>query len=129
MGDPNVNPWAYRMDVGLYAECDYNFRGPEGWEDSWPYWAPSEAKGPPCYGVADSVDQFIELYGKFIEESPHSFAVGFTMARRSNQPAQGGWRWEKWGRYIGTQDSKADYLYDEPTIESVVVFSVVRKPA
>lgn len=39
----------------------------------------------------------------------------------------GGWRWEKWGPYIGTQRSVADYLHDEPDIDYVYTFHVYKE--
>ena len=34
------------------------------------------------------------------------------------------WRWSKWGRYIGTQKRQAEYLQDEPNIQTVYTFKL-----
>jgi hypothetical protein len=36
----------------------------------------------------------------------------------------GGWRWHKWGPYIGTQEPKCEYIHDEPEIEEVFTYHV-----
>jgi hypothetical protein len=59
-----------------------------------------------------------------IESPDREFAIDATVICKDDQPPRDGWRWEKWGPYIGTQVSQADYLYDEPVIEMVLCFSV-----
>ena len=44
---------------------------------------------------------------------------------REDQPESGGWRWHKWGEYIGKFDSKCEYLYDEDGIDFVYAFSIL----
>lgn len=84
-----------------------------------------EAAGLPTasYGVADSPEQFFAAYPGLAADE-RSFAVMFWVHRKADQPAHGGWRWSKWGEYVGEQDSQAEYLHDEPEIEQVVSFEI-----
>lgn len=113
-----------RLRTGVYDRCGYNFTNcidGRGWAE----WFDDETI--PSYGVCDSIDQFFEKFGAAIDAHPLGHAVGFTEVRRADQPLKGGWRWHKWGEYFGTKEPKYEYLHDEPDIESVVTFSVIRE--
>lgn len=75
------------------------------------------------YGVADNVEQIKERYKDQIA-SDAPIVISLTEMCKENQPEDGGWRWHKWGEYIGTQNPQCEYLYDEPEIDSVFVFHV-----
>lgn len=55
---------------------------------------------------------------------PRLLGVFFTPMVRAEQSPEGGWRWHKWGEYIGDHTPTAEYLYDEPEIERVYVVSI-----
>lgn len=76
------------------------------------------------YGVADSVEQIKEAFPQFWW-SERTFILILDIVKKGNQPSRGGWRWEKWGPYIGVQESRADYLYDEPDIDEILTFSFI----
>ncbi len=92
-------------------------------------WHPERAE-PLCSsfegwcGVCDSVEQFDEALGRALREDPRKFVVFFIEIRKEDQPEDGGWRWCKWGEYIGKQTPTRDYLHDEPVIETVYVFMI-----
>lgn len=112
----------HRVSCGVYDDCGFNFANlidRRGWEDF------EEHADVPSYGVADSIEQFLELYGSKIALDPRGCAVGFTTVRRSEQPPSGGWRWHKWGEYIGKHSPQYEYLYDEKAIDSVTTFRVI----
>lgn len=75
------------------------------------------------YGVADNLEQIKAKYAEMIA-GPNSIVIGITTITREDEPSSDGWRWCKWGAYIGTRQPQQDYLYDEPEIESVIVFQV-----
>jgi hypothetical protein len=83
----------------------------------------------PEYGVCDSPEQWREKYGAIFEADPHHWCIGFTLISKADQSPQGGWRWHKWGEYIGTKTPQYEYIYDEgPEIEQVYCFTMlVRK--
>lgn len=84
------------------------------------------------YGVCDSPEQ---LASKF---PTYEGLVWMTVVRRSDQPAEGGgWRWRKWGTYVGIHIidtvyngeyvqylSQCDGEEDRPLIGEQYVFSV-----
>jgi hypothetical protein len=74
------------------------------------------------YGVCDTPEQAVEKLG--LRDMPEKFFVTFVRMRRDEQPSDGGWRWHKWGPYIGDQDPQCEYLHDEPLIEEVYTFHV-----
>lgn len=78
----------------------------------------------PTYGVCDNWEQVIAVWPE-IQSSPERFCLLLTAIRRDEQPAYGGWRWHKWGEYIGVQNPTHEYLYDDKHIDSVFVFSIV----
>lgn len=78
-----------------------------------------------CYGVCDTIDQWMEKYYESVIQSPRKFCVAFTKVRKVDQPADGGWRWNKWGSYIGSKTPQHEYLYDEVDIDEVYCYHVV----
>jgi hypothetical protein len=75
------------------------------------------------YGVCDRVAQVLALYPE-LENSDRKFIVTFTDVRKNQQPSSGGWRWHKWGRYIGIHKPQHEYIYDEEGIDAVCVFHI-----
>lgn len=82
------------------------------------------ADGLDWYGVCDSVDQFDTDFGETLRSDPRKLVVFFTEVRRDEQPARSGWRWTKWGMYVGRRKPTQQYLHDEPDIESVFVWRI-----
>ena len=78
------------------------------------------------YGVADDLDQIRAYYKSEIEDPQRYFVIGVTPVEKDpdNAGKGGGWRWHKWGPYIGTQDPQCEYLDDEPEIDKIFVFSL-----
>jgi hypothetical protein len=79
------------------------------------------------FGVCDDVEQILAHHPD-IKESAQRFVVGVILfIKKLEQPRglnYGGWRWHKWGEYIGTQKPQCEYLGDEPEIEQVYVYQV-----
>jgi hypothetical protein len=69
------------------------------------------------YGVCDSVGQFLasETY-RFYNERPEECVARLVEIRKADQPKRDGWRWHKWGPYIGTHEIQCEYLADEEGI-------------
>lgn len=68
-----------------------------------------------CYGVCDSPEQFLNRYRDKLRQDPRTFCIGFTHVAKdpSNKGKGGGWRWHKWGPYIGDGEPTTEYLDDE----------------
>jgi hypothetical protein len=82
-----------------------------------------------CYGVCDSPEQFLaHEIGRWLDASDRRFVVSFTRVSKASQPDSGGWRWHKWGKYIGVHEPQCEYLYNEgDEITDVYVYSVYEK--
>lgn len=80
------------------------------------------------YGVCDSWEQIFEKISelRYYQESKEKFVIFLCAIRKEDQPEEGGWRWCKWGKYIGEQRRRCEYLVDEPEIEKVYTFQVSR---
>lgn len=79
------------------------------------------------FGVADNLKQIVDFYNANEEgffKGNHVITC-FEVHRNPEEPYSG-WRWHKWGRYIGTQKPMCEYLNDEPEIESVICFSIYK---
>ena len=75
-------------------------------------------------GVCDSYVQVLEYYEKLFSDPNKKYVVGLSTVRRSDQSPEGGWRWHKWGRYIGTQNPQHEYLYDDKCIDQVYCYRI-----
>lgn len=81
------------------------------------------------YGIADNASQVLDYYeelckkyGEYMENS--DFIILMTPIFKEDEPENGGWRWHKWGRYIGKYEPKHEYIYDEEDIDFVYCFHI-----
>lgn len=119
---------------GLYEthfDLDHHLPGGASFDGHGAAWHQYPDLGPDeqsfgCYGVCDSPTQFMaHAIGQWLAASDRKFVVSFTCIRKAEQPEDGGWRWHKWGEYIGEKDPQYEYLYDEcPEITEVYVYHV-----
>lgn len=105
-----TNSFSMGNDIRNKKEDYFNFQSDDEWFGA--------------YGVSDSIEQVKERYAKWLDDPELSFCISFTEVRKDEQESQGGWRWHKWGEYIGTKDPQCEYLYDEENIESVYVYHI-----
>jgi hypothetical protein len=82
------------------------------------------------YGVADNASQVLDYYDYLYERhsdymNNRKFVILMTPIFREDQPEDGGWRWHKWGQYIGDFEPQCEYLYDEQGIDYVWVFNIL----
>ena len=80
-------------------------------------------KSASYYGVADNIEQIINLYNTRDFFSGNHVILLTKVTKNPDEPFSG-WRWHKWGEYIGTQNHKCEYLNDEPEIDEVICFSI-----
>ena len=79
------------------------------------------------YGVADNVEQVLDLYNK--NECGYfkgNHVILFHKVVKNPDEPCSGWRWHKWGAYIGVQNPRCEYLNDEPEINEVITFSICK---
>lgn len=82
------------------------------------------------YGVCDNASQVLDYFDSLREwhddyMKGKLFTILLTPIFREDQPEYGGWRWHKWGQYIGKFKSRCEYLYDEKGIDYVYCFDIV----
>lgn len=81
------------------------------------------------YGVADNVEQLKEYFKEEIEDQNRKYFIALTpvFQEPENKGRGGGWRWYKWGPYIGTLPRECEYLDDEdfgPDFEYIICFHI-----
>lgn len=69
--------------------------------------------------------------GEDLNDPTRRFIVTLTKVERdpSNKGNGGGWRWHKWGEYIGAHESQCEYLDDEEGIDHVYCFHIYEMEA
>jgi hypothetical protein len=121
IGTLNGNKESCRLTEGVYQIT--SFGSSDFLRDYNQY--PDIATG--CYGVCDNHEQILEQNPELSDPS-RQFVITLTPVVKANQSPDSGWRWHKWGEYIGTQNrSGCEYLYDEPEIEQVFCYHVYEK--
>lgn len=133
-GQPAALPLAHRLAMGVYEGhfidhwldgvcCDLQLD--QVWDslrrvDMW------ERYGTGSHGVADNYQQVLTYeHDRRVADPDHLYIVQVSIMRREDQSPKDGWRWSKWGPYIGTQVHQADYLADEPDISEVMIYRFI----
>ena len=117
---PQSDP-KWLQETGIYqSSCAFNFPEDEfketsnkmSWNDRYNLF-PDYSKG--TYGVADNIDQIKDYYKEEIVDKDKKYFIHLTPVwqERENKGKGGGWRWHKWGEYIGKLNPQHEYLDDE----------------
>ncbi len=116
------------LQRGVYEISHFSFEYAIGWEPiEFKYLMPN-IDGVHPYGVCDSVEQLITQFGAILDNDERRFVISVTKIQRENQFSKGGWRWHKWGPYIGIQKPQHEYLYDDTHIDWVFCFHIFQVP-
>lgn len=75
------------------------------------------------YGVVDTPEQIIANVPELLDPDRLFIALA-TPISADTQPESGGWRWHKWGPYLGVGNPTCEYIHDEPVLRDVHVFSI-----
>lgn len=115
------SPVAVEERIGVYRIGHF---GSSHWPNTrtWNHY-PEFSDGRGDGGVCDNLGQVLREYPE-LESSDRRFAVTLTEVRRADQPSLDGWRWHKWGKYIGDHAAACEYLYDEDEIDAVLIFRI-----
>lgn len=117
-----------RLEQGVYFAPNGidNWLGNELWGNGkWEHYPENLPDPLYAYGVCDSATQFRQRWLPLLAASERKFLVTLGHIHKVDQPAQGGWRWHKWGAYIGEKQPQYEYLYDEgPEITRVCLFYI-----
>jgi len=131
MTDGNAKP--ERLDQGVYVthlNFNHELRSAglllsmypfSAWESDKEY----DPSAPDDYGVCDNYHQIIARWWEQLNVPDRRFVICLTQIRKDQQSPEGGWRWHKWGPYIGTGKPQCEYLYDEPDIQEVFCFHIL----
>jgi hypothetical protein len=80
------------------------------------------------YGVCDNGSQVRTYYDFLVSEGfidpDQNYVIFIVPILKRNQPEYGGWRWHKWGEYIGEQEHGCEYIYNEPNVDLVYTFGL-----
>jgi hypothetical protein len=118
-------PCAIRIDRGVYLGCfgwGINFHN---LMSGFSAFKPEYSEDYESFGVADNLSQILEYGKKYIDHPTIMYVLSLAIITKEGQ-GDGGWRWHKWGDYIGKKHPCREYLADEPEIEEVLVFSFHR---
>lgn len=122
------NPTPQMLYPGLFVCGHWNFEQylPDGFD---PYWFETERECfPESFGVCDSPQQFMaKFFPMFLCDPRFEYVTSLVQVSKSNQSSTGGWRWHKWGPYVGDQQPQCEYLFDEPIISEVYTYHVYRR--
>lgn len=76
------------------------------------------------YIVCDNIEQALEYWEGAINNTDNEFLIAGMPIVKEHEPEHDGWRWHKWGKYIGTQNPKHEYIRDEEDINEVICFNI-----
>ncbi len=131
------------IETGIY-QCNFQFnfseeefeefKKPLSWEDRYKIFKSSLIETKSTYGVADNIEQIKEYYKEEIKDKENKFVIAVTPVYQNKENAGkcGGWRWHKWGPYIGKLNPQYEYLDDEDfgdDFKYVLVFEIYKTGA
>lgn len=132
IGGARGGPIPIRIDRGFYVSSHWSFehvaaaRIIRGFNDE-SIWEDLRGLGIEhgYTGVCDSTEQFIARFKEALDAHPRNWCVSFVVLHKAYEPVMGGWRWHKWGPYIGEKSPQHEYLAHEgPEITQAVTFHV-----
>jgi len=109
------------LEPGVYQVCHF------GSSDYLPGYNHYAELSIEPYGVCDNTQQIFDKCPEIKESSDRQFVITVTLIEKKTQPPEGGWRWHKWGPYIGDHTPEYEYLYEEDDIDKVYVYHIYEK--
>ena len=82
-----------------------------------------EYPGMAEYGICDNYQQILDKW-PHLEIDTKKYFITLVQMNREDQPDDGGWRWHKWGEYIGIQNPQHEYLFYEEHIDTVYTYHI-----
>ncbi len=138
-GKQTLAAYIKRLDQGIYLTNSHNFEtiienftslniiervSHINIEGDWVSYGKLDMDNYLCavYGVADNIEQIKKLYEPVIFNKKCQAVISVCEVDKAKQPERGGWRWHKWGEYIGIHEITCEYIKDEPIVEKVLCF-------
>jgi hypothetical protein len=75
------------------------------------------------YGVCDNYPQILDKY-PHLEKGEGKYIILLCRVVKSEQPWMDGWRWRKWGEYIGTKSPQCEYIAHEKDIDEIFCYKL-----
>lgn len=75
------------------------------------------------YGLCDNADQILKKWGH-LEAGKQRHFITMTPIYREFEPSSGGFRFHKWGEYIGEHELEYEYLVDQTDIDVIYSFHI-----
>jgi len=107
--------------VGFNGEFQLKHGQQRPMDMGWPDCGPEQSS----YGVCDDWSQVVEQAPSLLTDS-RKFVIFIGEVVRAEQPEWGGWRWHKWGPYIGTKNPQHEYLYHDRDIDRVFCYRIIQ---
>ena len=80
-------------------------------------------------GVCDNINQILHNYHTLLIDANKLFVIVTHKIYQNDQPSKMGWRWKKFGPYIGEHDIENEYLYNDDLSdinqEYVIMFRIL----
>ena len=105
------DPW---FDSGVQGSCLDPNGGGHQWEMS--------------NIVCDSIEQAKKHWQAYMDDPEREFMIIVNPVQRNpaNAGTGSGWRWKKWGPYVGTHEIQHEFLDDEEAIDKVLLASIIQ---
>ena len=109
----------FHEEVFMEKLCDYNEisyeKNKKDGETLWQFQCRKHKNHIVSDGVADNIEQIKSYYKNQVKSKKDKFIIVLTPVWQEleNKGKGGGWRWHKWGKYIGVLDKQCEYLDDE----------------
>lgn len=113
------------IETGIYrANFDFNF-------SAYAFIEKLDWHDDAIYGVADNIEQIKEYCKSYVDDLNKQYIIEVTpvFQDEDNVGKGGGWRWHKWGPYIGELNPQCEYLDDEdfgPDFKYVLCFTLYK---
>jgi len=111
------------VSPGIYEIGHHNFSNTIIKKNDYPDLVDKDGEYFGPYGVCDYIEQVFDKC-PMLRESEDKYCVAFTKVNRDEQPPEGGWRWHKWGTYIGVYDIVCEYLHDDSVVDSIYCYHI-----
>lgn len=119
------SPETKRLQQGVYQIGHFGGGRPSPGYEEWPS---TYDLGIAPYGVCDGIENILARAPELVT-SERQFYITLTSVRPDpkSRGEGGGWRWHKWGPYIGSHTPQHEYLDDEEGIDEVFCYHIYEK--
>lgn len=124
-----------RVYRGVYlAHINFNHEIGHLIKNDWPSftggtdWTDFDYRNDDLFNSYGVVDHWTQLPLKRLDGDDRPLLVFLGRHAKADQSPRGGWRWHKWGPYLGVfreQAAAHEYLYDTPDVVEVWSYQVV----